>query len=210
MADEGGLNMHLARTIRKYIGWCPNADARMRKAETRTDESSSVSSGKDVPTANAVNWWSRYRNWLFFWALINIPFAFSLWTFLPMDGNYILFFIVGVATGSLVFILYAHRLWRRYDEVFERGYLEETAMNQKVVPSLVVSTVILLISFELLVFLGYIPGIDFFILPAFLIGFSIIPWFVLILVIIWESRTGNRLYLDRKGQKVSMYVFQRN
>jgi len=182
----------------------------MRKVATRNDDISSVSSGKDVPTVNAVNWWSRYRNWLFFWALINIPFTFSLLTFLPMNGNYILFFIAGVAFGSLVFTLYAHRLWRRYDEVLERGYLEEPAMYQKLVSYLVIFMVILLISFELLVFLGYIPGIDFCILPVFLIGFSVIPWFVLILVIIWESRTGCRLYFDRKGENASMYVVRGN
>jgi hypothetical protein len=90
--------------------------------------------------------------------------------------------------------------------VRERGYVEEPAMKQKVVSYLVVSVVILLICFELLVFLGYIPGIDFLIVPAFMIGLSIIPWYVLLLLILWESGTRCRLYFDRNGENTSMYA----
>lgn len=193
--------------IRKKVGWCPNADARIWTAAARTDEMNSASSGRDEPPVIAAGWMNRYRNWLLFWALVNIPFSFFLLTlYLPLKGNYVSFFIAGIAIASLVFILNAHRLWRRYNDVRERGYVEEPAMKQKVVSYLVVSVVILLICFEALLFLGLVPGIDFYILPAFLIGLSIIPWYVLLLLILWESGTGCRLYFDRKGKNTSMYA----
>ena len=199
--------MQLAETVRQYLGWCPNADARIQERVVRHRGISEASTGGDATPIFPAGWLNRYRNWLLLWALYNIPVFLSLGTLvLTSKGSYVPFFTAGIAIGCLVFILNAHRLWRQYNDILVKGYLEESHRKRNLILYLVVSLVILLICFEMLVFLGYIPGIDLLIVPAFMIGLSIIPWCVLLLVIMWESRTGCRLYLDRKGKNASMYV----
>lgn len=199
--------MYLAQIFRKYLGWCPGADAQVRKTAVLPDEITTSSSGGGALPAHASSWWSRYRNRLLFWALFYLAFPlFFLPLYLPAQGNYVPFFIAGIFIASLVFLLNVRRLWRLYDNVLERGCTEEPAPRQHMVAYLVVSAVILMICFELLVFLEFIPGMDFLVLPAFLSGFSIIPWFAFWLIVVWESGSGCRLFLNEKG----LYVRRRD
>jgi hypothetical protein len=127
-----------------------------------------------------------------------------------VSGAYLSFFIAGLVIATLVFVLRAHSLWRQYNDVLARGHIEESDTKRNVLMYGVVSAVCLLICFEMLVFFGFIPGIDFLIVPAFMIGLTIIPWYALLLVIIWEARSGCRLYLTRKGRNASMSVIRRS
>ena len=201
------MTTRVSEVIRGWLGWYPNADARIRITAARPDESISVSSGGDETPLIAVSWLSQYRIRLLFWALSYLAFSlFYLPLYLTAKNNYVSFFIAGIVIASMAFILSAKRLWRLYDAVRESGYVEEPARKQKVVLYIGVSVVILLICFEFLVFFGLVPGMDFLVLPAFLIGFSIIPWFAFWLIVVWESKSGCRLFLNEKG----LYVLRGN
>jgi len=130
--------------------------------------------------------------------------------FIPLflTGDYQPFCSAGMGTATLGFILIAPRLWRQYDDVLATGRSEESDTKRSVIMYGVVSTVFLLICFELLVFFVVIPGIDFLVLPAFMVGLTILPWYVILLVGIWEARTGCRLYFDRNGRNASMFVLR--
>ncbi|MDD1678398.1 MAG: DUF1673 domain-containing protein [Methanomicrobiales archaeon] len=162
------------------------------------------SNGGDLP-AEKYGWLQRFRNWILLQALFYTAF---IPVFMPLfvTGAYLSVFMVGMIIATLAFVVSAHRLWRQYNDVLAQGYREESGTKRTVILYLVIATVSLLVCFEILIFVGFISGIDFLILPALMIGFSIIPWYVLLLVIIWESKTGCRLYFDRKGEHVSMFV----
>ncbi|MDD1716454.1 MAG: DUF1673 domain-containing protein [Methanolinea sp.] len=184
----------------KRLGWCPGEDARRCNVGARGNIMIQPSPGRDIKPGIPVGWMSRYRNWLLFWALFYIAFSmFYLPLFLTAEGNYVLMVIAGIAIASLVFLMGAKRLWRQYDEILAGNRLEESETKRNLILYLVVSAVILLVGFEMLVFLGSISGIDFLVLPAFMVGFSVIPWFTFWLVVAWESMNGCRLYRDGKG-----------
>jgi small-conductance mechanosensitive channel len=195
--------------LRKKVGWCPDVPAgACRHANRSGDVIPTPASGGVLP-ARKFSWSQRFRNWVLLQALL---YTALISLFLPsiVTGAYLSFFIFGMAIATLVFFLIATRLWRHYNDVLAKGHLEASETESNIVLYFVLSAVILPICFEILVLLGYISGIDFLVLPAVMVGLSIIPWYVLLLVIIWESRTGCRLYFDRKDENASMYVVRGN
>jgi hypothetical protein len=197
----------ISGAVHEWAGWCPNAQSAAYGHSNRSDVLTTVPARDGVLPARRSGWLQRFRNWILVQALFYTAII-SLFLPLLITREYLVFIIAGMVAATLAFFVSANRLWRKYNSVLAREYLEESGTKRNLVLYLVVSVWLLLICFEILVFLGYIPGIDFLVLPAFMVGLSVIPWYVLLLVIIWESRTGCRLYFDRTKGDVSMYVLR--
>ena len=92
--------MHLAQTIRKYLGWCPNAQARIRTVDIQPcDETVSPSAGGSFK-ARAMNWLGLFRNQIMVLALYFSIVGVLLSVF--MGGIDIPMFFFGIVAGSLL------------------------------------------------------------------------------------------------------------
>jgi hypothetical protein len=173
---------------------------------TPPGRSMTAPAGSDL-SGRQYRWLERYRNWILAQALMYTAIILSLKPLFAI-GDYLVIISIGAGFGTLLFLLSGRRLWRLYNDVRANGQVEEPDAKSTRVLYAVLSAIALLIAFELLIFFGYISGIDFLGVPAFMTGFAIVPWDVLGLVTIWEARTGGRLYLTRKGRGATMSVIR--
>lgn len=190
------MTVRIGEFIHERLGWCPAASPQACTTKVRpVGEIDATPSGPDCQPAIPAGWFERYRNWLLFWAVFYIAFTpCYVPLYLAGGGQYLPFLLTGILAALLVFLLNARRMWRQYDTALAEGACNGTGTWGGAALYIMISVVIFLIGFEILVFAGIVRGIDFLVLPAIMVGFSVLPLFVLGLVLIWESETGARLY----------------
>ncbi len=198
----------ISEVIRGWLGWCPQAQAVKRMVLIRSDEAITSPAGGGEHTACSYRWLQRFRNWILVQALLYSALIAVFLPFIINRGEYLPFLIAGLVTALLVFGLRAGMLWKQYENIRTKGTVEETVLEKKVVPALIIAFITGAIVIGILALFGFIPGLDFLMVPAFAIGSSILPWLMLMLVVLWEGRTGCRLYLDRPGLNVTTCAVQ--
>ncbi|MDD1720363.1 MAG: DUF1673 domain-containing protein [Methanoregulaceae archaeon] len=190
--------MELADRFRQYLGWCPRACTPVGPVpvaqEGLADAAPVQGSGMPAPVGKL----KRYRDQVLLWA-VTYTLAFSLFVpgFLGSDLTRLMQ-VVGISAG-LVFSAFSGRwLWHRFGKL-ARGETVKPGMEVKVIVAFIIG--IILISVLLLVMgvLSVIPYGTAMALPAFAMGFGIfIPWYTLVLVLLWEQRSGYVLIFDKK------------
>src|SRR4030042_2811145 len=145
--------MHIAQTIRKYLGWCPNAQARTRTVGLQPcDETVSPSAGGSFKS-RAMNWLGLFRNQIMVLALYFSVVGVLLSVF--MGGIDIPMFFIGLVAGSLLSVFQGIRFWKTMNEVRESGAVFLAALYDKntLTITLIAGMVPMVISF------AAIPGI---------------------------------------------------
>jgi Protein of unknown function (DUF1673) len=170
--------MHLAQTIRKYLGWCPNAQEGTRTLSIQPcDETVSPSAGGSFK-ARAMNWLGLFRNQIMVLALYFSVVGVLLSVF--MGGIDIPMFFIGLVAGSLLSVFQGIRFWKTMNEVRESGAVFLAALYDKTT-----------ISF------GAIPGITMPMSNSITGGFIfMLFWWFLLITWIWESQTKRNLLSD--------------
>lgn len=183
--------MHLAQTIRKYLGWCPNAQVRTLTGDFRPcDETVSFSAGGSFK-ACAMNWLGLFRNQIVVLALYFSIVGILLSVF--MGGIDAPMFFFGIVAGSLLSVFQGFRFWRTMNEVQKNGAVFLMTLYDKttLTIALIVGMIPMVISF------GAIPGITMPMSNSITGGFIfILFWWVLLITWIWESQTKRHLLSD--------------
>jgi len=183
--------MHLAQTIRKYLGWCPDAQVRIRTVDIRPCNDPVPSSAGVSFKARAMNWLGLFRNQVMVLALYFSVVGVLLSLF--MGGIDAPMFFSGIVAGSLLSVLQGIRFWKTMNEVQESGAVFLAALYDKttIAITLIVGMVPMVISF------GAIPGITMPMSNSITGGFIfILFWWVLLITWIWESQTKRHLLSD--------------
>lgn len=141
---------------------------------------------------------NRYRTQMLFWAVI-YTIAFSC--FVPMfltTGLTQLILSLGIIGGLGFSAFFGRWVWNRFGKL---------ATGETVKPGPEVNVIVaVLIGISplsvVLLFLGLISSSPFeaaMVLPAFAMGFGLpIPWYFLLLIHLWERRTGHILIFNKK------------
>ncbi len=183
--------MHLAQTIRKYLGWCPNAQPRMRTVDHRPcDETVSPSAGRSFK-ARAMNWLGLFRNQIMVLALYFSAVGVLLSVF--MGGIDIPMFFTGIVAGSLLSVFQGIRFWKTMNEVRESGAVFLATLYDKTT----ITITLIAGMVPMAIFLGAIPGITMPMSNSITGGFIfMLFWWALLITWIWESQTKRNLLSD--------------
>ena len=189
------------QVIRGWLGWCPDARALPQRIPVPENDAlgSAPAQGAGMPAP--AGWLNRYRNrvliWAFFYTVAIIPIVPF---FYGIDRISVCF---GIITGLGIFFLAVRRLWNSFNSALTRGTAKKTAMEGYAILFMVVGFILADFALVVLASVSVIPFSLALTLPATAMGFAFIPWYVLILIILWERRTGYILIFDKKALSFS-------
>ena len=194
--------MHLIDTFNTFFGWCPQVRTMLRPPTVLNYEAatSAPSQGNGIPErTESLN---RYRNQVLLWAvfltLVSVPFV----AYFQTTDLTRLLFSLGLIAGLVVFAFFGQWLWNSL-EMLEKGTVIKTGQGEYIILFLIAGVIplsIVLIIAALTTILSF-AGVWAF--PAFATGFAFIPWYVYILILWWERRTGCILVYDKKARLFS-------
>ena len=187
----------LSETIHEWMGWCPNTRALTRQTPTLEEDTVSgiLEQGNGIPSRTGGL--QRYRNQVLLMAI-----AFTLAVILAMiffqtyDLTRLMLYI-GTITGLGLFAFFGRWLWNSFG-MLEKGMTIKTGPGEYII-SLIIAGVIplgvILIIMALVTMISFAGALAF---PAFVTGFAFVPWYVFVLILLWERRTGCILMFDKK------------
>jgi hypothetical protein len=194
--------MHFIDTFNTFFGWCPQVRMLPRPLTVLNygAATSAPSQGNGIPErTESLN---RYRNqvllWAVFFTLISIPFIVY---FLTTDLTRLLFSL-GMIAGLVVFAFFGQWLWNSL-EMLEKGMVIKTGQGEYIILFLIAGVIPLSIVLIIAALTAILSFAGVWAFPAFATGFAFIPWYVYILILLWERRTGCILVYDKKARLFS-------
>ncbi len=188
--------MHLAQTIRKYLGWCPNEFSRINNCTTtqKYDEIAVPSAGDSVKV-RAFHWLGLFRNQILLYSLVISVTGF--WMFAGLGGGSSPgLFIIGILAGLPFAVVTGFWFWCIFNEVIREGPVVLMNHHDRISGTLTVLGIAL--SFiPVLVLFGVLPGMTMEMMIALMGGFVAVPlWGMVIATLKWESGLKRRLHFD--------------
>ena len=186
---------HFSEIIHGWLGWCPQARCPGPDLQVHNDTAaeSTQAQGAGIPALTIPG--QRYRNqvliWAVFFTMVSLPLVAI---FLSADLTTQMLGL-GMITGLGIFIFFGRRMWNSLI-MLQKGATVKTGPKQYILTALIAGAIptggLLLLS-ALIFFIPLAGALAF---PAFVTGFAYIPWYVLILILLWEKRTGCILMFD--------------
>jgi hypothetical protein len=145
---------------------------------------------------------NRYRNqvllWAVFFTLVSIPFV----AYFQTTDLTRLLFAIGTVAGLGVFAFFGRWLMNSL-QMLEKGMIIKTGQEEYIVLFLIAGVIPLSVVLIIAALLAIIQFAGVWAFPGFATGFTFIPWYVYILILRWERRTGCILVYDKKARLFS-------
>jgi hypothetical protein len=184
------------------FGWCMQVQTLPRPLAVLNNEvaASTPSQGNRTPErAGSLN---RYRNqvllWAVFFTLVSIPFV----AYFQTTDLTKLLFSIGTVAGLVVFAFFGRWLVNSL-QMLEKGMIIKAGQGEYIVLFLIAGAIPLSVVLLIAALLTIIQFAGVWAFPAFATGFAFIPWYVYILILVWERRTGCILVYDKKARLFS-------
>jgi hypothetical protein len=190
--------MQITEIIRQYLGWCPIAHTLPQRLPVPEHDAiiGAPSQGAGMPAGT--RWLNRYRNRVFLQALFyTFAFIFFVPFFYAVDPTRPMMFF-GIIAGLVIFAATGRRLWDGFDLALTKDQDIRTGPEGYVILFLVVGIILAGAILLVMASLSIIPLETALELPAGAVGFAFIPWYVLLLILLWERRRGYILLFDKK------------
>ncbi|MDD1674409.1 MAG: DUF1673 domain-containing protein [Methanomicrobiales archaeon] len=184
------------------MGWCPQECTLSRQPPVLNDDivSDVPAQASGMPARSG--WLERYRNQVLLMAvsftLVSIPLVA---VFQTNDLTRLLLYF-GTIAGLVVFTFFGRWLWNSL-EMLKKGMTIKTGVAEYIILSFIAGAIpmsVVLIIAAVTVPLSFAGAWAF---PAFATGFAFIPWYVYILILLWERKTGCVLMFDKKAHSFS-------
>jgi len=187
----------ISEVIRGWLGWCPHVwdPARQLPILNNTPADASHGQGKGIPARTSPM--RQYRDQLFLWAI------FFTMVSLPLIAIFIAAdltrFILGLGTitGFVVFLFFGRWLWHSLG-MLGKGVTIKTGQKEYILTFIIAGAIPLSVVLLISAMLFLIPLAGALAFPAFATGFAFIPWYVFIMVLWWEEKTGSRVMFDKE------------
>lgn len=190
--------MHCTQTIRKYLNWCPNAHALPQQLPVLNDDVAGGAPAQGTGMPAGTGWLNRYHSrvllWAVFYLLAFMPFVPFFYSVDPMRSM----MYVGVIAGLMLFAASGRRLWHSFDLALANEWEHKNGPEGYIILFVVVGIILAAVVLIVMASLSIIPFETALELPAVTVGFAFIPWYVLVLILLWERRMGCILIFDKK------------
>lgn len=189
--------IHVCDGIREWLGWCPQVPTIPRLLTVLNNETASKAPSQGTGIPERTESLKRYRNQVLLWAvfltLVSVPFVAH---FLTNDLTRLLLF-VGTIAGLGIFAFFGRWLWNSL-EMLEKGMSIKTGPGEYILLFLIAGVIPLSIVLIIAVLITITSFAGTWAFPAFATGFTLIPWYVYILILWWEKKTGCILMFNKK------------
>jgi len=191
------MTLRISEIIHGWLGWCPNVCTPMRQLPVLHDTAAdgSRAQGAGIPAQTGLM--QRYRNQVLiravFFTMVSLPLVAI---FLAANLTRLML-CIGTISGLLVFAFFGRWLWHSLG-MLRKGATMKTGPKEYVLTFLIAGALplgaVLLLS-AILVPISFAGALAF---PAFATGFAFIPWYVFILILLWEQKTGYTVMFDKE------------
>jgi Protein of unknown function (DUF1673) len=183
--------------IFERLGWCPKVPTPLQSLTVLNNETASNASSQRRGIPERTESLNLYRNQVLLWAvfltLVSIPFmAYFLTTDLTR-----LLLSVGTIAGLVIFAFFGRWLWNSL-EMLEKGMTIKTGPGEYIILFLIAGAIPLSIVLIIAVLITITSYAGTWAFPSFAMGFTLIPWYVYILILRWEQKTGCLLMFNKK------------
>jgi hypothetical protein len=190
---------HVFDVIEEWLGWCPQVPRLQRSLTVLNNEAASNVPSQETGIPERTESLKWYRNqvllWAIFFTLISIPFMVY---FLTTDLTRLMLSF-GTIAGLGVFAFFGRWIWNSL-EMLEKGMTIKTGPSEYIILFLIAGVIPLSIVLIIAVLITITSFAGTWAFPAFATGFTLIPWYVYILIIRWEKKTGCFLMFNKKTQ----------
>lgn len=177
--------------VKHYLGWCPNAHSQVRNAMVLHDGEAVDSPGGGSFKVRAMHWLGLFRNQTLLLAIWFSGVGIGL--SIGIGGTDASMFFVGIVAGTLLSVYQGIRFWKTMNEVRENGAVFLVSLYDKTTIAIITLSFII----PMVVVMGGVPGIDSTRYNSITGGFIFIMfWWSLLVIWVWESRTGCHLQSD--------------
>jgi len=184
-------NQRIADVIRGWLGWCPDAETRIRREVNKPSEIMDTASRRSSYKGRASDWLGLFRNQML---LLAIWFSVVGYLLLLTIGNTnVDMFFWGLLAGLLLSVFQGIWFWGTMNEVLENGAVFLSTLYDKTT----IFITLVICSIPLLLSLSASPVANMMMWNAVLAGFIFIMFWVQLLVVwIWETRVDRHLQSD--------------
>jgi hypothetical protein len=189
--------MRISEIIHGWLGWCPQARGLVRQLPVLHDPPADGSRAQGAGIPAQTGSMQRYKNqvliWAVFFTIVSLPLVAI---FLAADLTRLML-CLGTISGLGIFAFFGRWLWHSLG-MLQKGAVMKTGPKEYILTFLIAGAIplgaVLLIS-ALLVPISFAGALAF---PAFATGFAFFPWYVFILILMWEQKTGYTLIFDKE------------
>ena len=196
------MTLRISEIIHEWMGWCPQVRTLPRSLTMLNDEAATSAPSQGTGMPAPIGWLNRYRNqvllWAVFFTMVSLPLVAI---FLAADLTRLMLSL-GVITGLLVFAFFGWWLWHSLG-MLQKGATIKTGQKEYILTFLIAGAIPLGAVLLLSAMLFLIPLAGALAFPAFATGFAFIPWYVFILILLWERRTGCMVMFDKETRLFS-------
>jgi len=188
--------VHFIDTCRKYLGWCPNAHARVRQTEICREKHVGVPPGSGKFKDHKIHWIGLFQNQIMLQTIGTFCIGFYMFAGLGGVSHWNLF-LFGILAGLPFSVVVGVLYWRIFNEILCDGPVVLWNRYDKTWGILTGVSVAASLCIWTLVFLGKIPGVSLEMTSAFFGGVITVSFIgMLFCVWRWESDTHRQLHYD--------------
>jgi hypothetical protein len=186
----------ISEIIHGWLGWCPQARDPKQQLPVLHDptEYGYRAQGAGIPAQTGLI--QQYRNqvliWAVFFTMVSLPLVAI---FLAADLTRQMLYL-GTISGLGIFAFFGRWLWKSLG-MLEKGLTIKTGQKEYILTFLIAGAIPLGVVLFISAMLVLIPLAGALAFPAFATGFAFIPWYVFILILLWERKTGYTVMFDK-------------
>jgi len=191
------MTVRFSEVIRGWFGWCPQVRTLPRPVTVLNNEAAASAPSPETGIPEPTGSLNRYRNkvllWAIFFTLVSVPFV----AYFQTTDLTRLLFALGMIAGLGVFVFFGRWFWNSL-QILEKGMTIQTGPGEYIILFLIAGIIPLIIVLIIATLTAILSFSGPWAFPAFATGFVYIPWYVLVLILWWERRTGCILMFDKK------------
>jgi len=190
------MTMNVMETVRKMMGWCPNAGAIEARKTVQFDDMmvNAPGSGGEL-TLTSAGWWNKWRNRVLLNSFI-LTVLPIIWFNLGGKDNMNLF-LSGLITGVFLSIGTGITEWRRLNKAAAGEYRRLQVTRKKKVINYLITFGLIAVVIFVIVFLVVKTGIRISGYYAFISGLFLFVWTQYLEVVYWERKNRKTLIVDK-------------
>ena len=189
------MTINVAETIRKMMGWCPNATAIVTKRSLQFDDLTlNAPDGEGKITHVGTGWWNKHRNRIL---LQSLAFTLLAVLFFVEHENINLGMLLTGAIGGLFFrLLTGVYDWRLFNRAATVKYKQPRSIQKRYyVMSFVMIALILVVGIFFIIPLLINAGMTG--IQELFTGFLLFEWINYLKVLYWERKNQKTLIMKK-------------